>query len=101
MATIRTSIALYDGVTSPLANMNRALNIVLNSFEAMQGASGRAIDTAAIQQARKSLPALRPRSIVSSSGWDRRIISKIDSISPCVPAEMPQACYCPRSRASD
>lgn len=55
MATIRTSIALYDGVTSPLANMNRALNIVLNSFEAMQGASGRAIDTAAIQQAREEL----------------------------------------------
>lgn len=55
MATIRTSIALYDGVTSPLASMNRAMNIVLNSFEAMQSASSHAIDTAAIQNAREEL----------------------------------------------
>lgn len=55
MATIRTAIALYDGVTSPLASMNRALGIVLNSFEAMQTASGRAIDVAAISRAREEL----------------------------------------------
>ena len=36
MATIRTAIALYDGVTSPLHSMQKAMNIVLNSFEAMQ-----------------------------------------------------------------
>ena len=55
MATIRTALALYDGVTSPLASMNRALHIVLNSFEALQNASGHAIDTASIQQAREEL----------------------------------------------
>lgn len=55
MATIRASLALYDGVTSPLASMNRAMHIVLNSFEALQNASSNAIDTASIQQARDEL----------------------------------------------
>ena len=52
MATIKTAIALYDGVTSPLQRMHRAMGLVLNSFEAMEQASGRAIDTSAIQEAR-------------------------------------------------
>lgn len=55
MATIRTAIALYDGVTSPLQSMTRAMNIVLNSFEAMQTASSHAVDTSSIQQAREEL----------------------------------------------
>lgn len=55
MATIRASLALYDGVTSPLASMNRAIHVVLNSFEALENASGHAVDTASIQQAREEL----------------------------------------------
>lgn len=55
MATIRTAIALYDGVTAPLMHMNRALHVVLNSFEAMQAASAHPVDTAAIRQAREEL----------------------------------------------
>lgn len=55
MATIRAAIALYDGVTGPLQHMNRAMNIVLNSFEAMQGACGRAVDVTSIHQAREEL----------------------------------------------
>ena len=55
MATIRTAIALYDGVTSPLLHMNRALHIVLNSFEQMQAASAHPVDTLAIRQAREEL----------------------------------------------
>lgn len=55
MATMRTSIALYDGVTSPLMAMNRAMNLVLSSFESMESASGRAIDTASIKAAREEL----------------------------------------------
>lgn len=55
MATIRTAIALYDGVTSPLQSMHRAMNIVINSFETMQSTSGNAIDTSAIQEAREQL----------------------------------------------
>lgn len=55
MATIRTAIALYDGVTAPLQAMHKAMNIVLNSFEAMQRASGNSIDVSSIQEARDEL----------------------------------------------
>lgn len=55
MATIRTAIALYDGVTAPLQAMHKAMNIVLNSFEAMQRASGNSVDVSSIQDAREEL----------------------------------------------
>ena len=55
MATIRTAIALYDGVTSPLRSMQKAMAVVLNSFEAMQQASGNSVDVSAIQEARDEL----------------------------------------------
>lgn len=55
MATIRTAIALYDGVTAPLQAMHKAMNIVLNSFEAMQRASGNSVDTSSIREAREEL----------------------------------------------
>lgn len=55
MPTLRATIALYDGATSPLMAMNRAMNTVLNSFEAMQRASGKAIDVSSIQAARDDL----------------------------------------------
>lgn len=55
MATIRTAIALYDGVTSPLRNMQKAMGIVLNSFESMQRASSNSVDVSAIQEAREEL----------------------------------------------
>ncbi|MDD3347334.1 tape measure protein [Oscillibacter sp.] len=55
MATLRTAIALYDGMTAPLQSMNRAMGIVLNSFEKMQAVSGNAVDTESIQQARVEL----------------------------------------------
>ena len=55
MGNIRAAIALYDGVTSPLQAMHKAMNIVLNSFEAMQRASGNSVDTSAIREARDEL----------------------------------------------
>lgn len=55
MATIRTAIQIYDGMSPALRSMNNALNIVLNSFEAVHGASGNAINTSSIQAARQEL----------------------------------------------
>ena len=55
MALIKSQLVLTDGMTGPLKSINKAMNIVLNSFEAMQDASGRAIDTASIQEARAEL----------------------------------------------
>ena len=55
MATIKTAIALYDGVTAPLQAMHKAMNIVLNSFEAIQRASGNSVDVSSIREARDEL----------------------------------------------
>ncbi|MCM1136322.1 MAG: hypothetical protein NC400_12205 [Clostridium sp.] len=55
MATVRAALALYDGMTQPLQSIHRALNIVLNAFEALQNRSGQAIDVQSIQQAREEL----------------------------------------------
>lgn len=55
MATVKGALALYDGMTGPLKSIHNALNIVLNSFEAVQSASENVVDVAAIQQAREEL----------------------------------------------
>lgn len=55
MATIRTAIQIYDGMTGPLQSMHRAMNILINGFETMQRTSGNAIDTSAIVEAREEL----------------------------------------------
>lgn len=55
MATIRTAIQLQDGMSSVVRSMNTALNICINSFESMQAASSRAVDTASLQTARAEL----------------------------------------------
>lgn len=55
MATIRTAIQVTDGMSPAFRSMNKAMNIVLNSFEALQTASHHAIDTNSIQAARQEL----------------------------------------------
>ena len=55
MATIRTALQVYDGMTRPLQSIHRATSILINSFESMQRASGNAVDTSAIQEAREEL----------------------------------------------
>ena len=55
MATIRTAIQITDGMSPAFKSMNTAMNIVLNSFEALQRSSHNAIDTNSIQTARQEL----------------------------------------------
>ncbi|MDD3251914.1 MAG: hypothetical protein PHV18_05070 [Lachnospiraceae bacterium] len=55
MATIQTALQLYDGMTGPLKSISNAMNIVINTFEAMQTTSAHPIDTAALQTARSEL----------------------------------------------
>lgn len=64
MATIRTAISIYDGMTRPLQSMNRAMGILINTFESVQATSGRAIDTHALQEARELVAQ-------STAEWDR------------------------------
>ncbi len=55
MATIRTAIQIQDGMSPAFRAMNNAMNIVINSFESLQSASGHAVDTRSIQTARQEL----------------------------------------------
>lgn len=55
MATIRTAIKINDGMSPAFRSMNKAMNIVLNSFAAVQRASSNSIDTNSIQAARREL----------------------------------------------
>lgn len=45
-------------MTAPLRSIQRAMNLALNSFESMQAASGRVIDTRSFQRAREELARL-------------------------------------------
>ena len=55
MASIKSQLVLTDGMTGPLKSINKALNLVLSSFEATQRASGKTINTASITSARAEL----------------------------------------------
>jgi tape measure domain-containing protein len=55
MATISTAIRVTDGMTPAFRSMNKAMNIVLSSFEAIQGASANAVDVASIRAVRQEL----------------------------------------------
>lgn len=52
---ISTAIRINDGMSPALKSMNKALMIVLNSFESMQSATADPINTAAISEARSEL----------------------------------------------
>ncbi len=55
MATIRSQMVLNDGMSAVLKKITAALDITLQSFEQVQRASGRAVDTAEIARARSLL----------------------------------------------
>ena len=55
MATIRSQMVLNDGMSAVLKRITSALDTTLNAFEQVQRASGRAVDTAQIAQARSQL----------------------------------------------
>lgn len=49
MSTIQSSLRLFDGMSSPLMTINRALTSVIGSFTDMQSASRTAVDGSSIQ----------------------------------------------------
>ena len=55
MATIKSQLVLTDSMTAPLRSIYKAMNMVLNSFESMQRASGSAVDMKAWQGMREEL----------------------------------------------
>ena len=69
MATIKTIINIQDRMTPAFTSMNRAMNIVINSFEKLQLQSGNAVDTSAFQTAREELAKME----VSMDGVENQI----------------------------
>ena len=55
MATIRTAIYLYDGMTRPLQAMNRGMNTLINAMENAQGTFDRGFDSNVLQQVREDI----------------------------------------------
>lgn len=59
MATIRSQMVLNDGISGVLHKITNALDVTLNAFEQVQRASGNAVDTEVISQARRQLAGAR------------------------------------------
>ena len=55
MATLKSAIMMYDGMSPALRSMNNAINTVINTFVSVQDTASRPIDTAAIQYARDEM----------------------------------------------
>lgn len=55
MATIQSSLRMYDGITGPLRAISGALNTVIGSFETMQSVSANPVETAKLKDARNEL----------------------------------------------
>ncbi|MDO4669249.1 MAG: tape measure protein [Butyricicoccus pullicaecorum] len=55
LATIRTAIQLYDGMTQPLRSMHQAMTVLIDGFETMQRTSASAINADSIREARIAL----------------------------------------------
>ena len=70
MATIQSSIKLTDGMTPALQSMNKALGLVISSFESMQKVSGKSIDTASLRTARQEIA----KAQVAMNGVEQEII---------------------------
>lgn len=55
MATIQTSLQLYDGMSSVLNNITSALNMTVSEFEALDNAADRDFNSASIESMRNHL----------------------------------------------
>lgn len=58
MATIKTAISLYDGVTGPMRSMVKVMDTVISGFERMGAASNSAVDVGEMMSARAELTKL-------------------------------------------
>ena len=52
MATIRSSLAMTDGMTGPIRKIHDAMNTLIDAFENVQDISANAVDTTSLQKAR-------------------------------------------------
>ena len=55
MATIKTAIQVYDGMTRPLQAMSRGMNTLINVMETAQGTFDHGFDPTVLQQIREDI----------------------------------------------
>lgn len=55
MAEVRTAINITDGLTPAFKHMNSALGLIIKNFQTLQTATGKKVDTSALQDARKEI----------------------------------------------
>ena len=55
MATIKTAIQVYDGMTRPLQAMSRGMNTLINVMETAQGTFDHGFDPTVLQQVREDI----------------------------------------------
>lgn len=55
MASIRTSIELYDAISAPLTHITNALNLTISSFEDMHSAASESFDPSSFEGARDEI----------------------------------------------
>lgn len=55
MATIKTAIQIYDGMTRPLQAMSRGVNTLINAMETAQGTFDHGFDSSVLQQVREDI----------------------------------------------
>lgn len=53
MASIRTSIELYDAISAPLAHITNALNMTISSFKDMHSTANESFDASSLESARE------------------------------------------------
>ncbi|WP_131019373.1 tape measure protein, partial [Clostridioides difficile] len=84
MATIQTSIRIFDGMTPAFRHMTTAMNIVLSSFEQLQRTSSNAVNANSIIRAREELARAEAgfdrleRQIREADGQQRRLNEDIN-----------------------
>lgn len=82
MATIRSSIELYNSMTPTLQNITNALNNTISHFERMQQVSGNSIDTTSLNAAREEIRQAEANIValqeamteISRTGQDRKSV---------------------------
>ena len=55
MARVQSTLVLNDQMSRVLGRINKAMGLTLNSFEAVQRASGKSFDTSSINAAKRSI----------------------------------------------
>lgn len=55
MPSLQQSIRIYDGMSGPLRNITKAMNIVISDFQTLQNVSKNPIDTVGLKMARQEI----------------------------------------------